>query len=65
MSLERLHQRLPDDNPRKPLFYQRRAEALNLADETEEVGPSGRAFLRVSAFVSTFNLDWYAVGQTV
>lgn len=59
-----IREQVPDDNPRKPLFFQRLVEALSLADEFEEVGPSGRAFLRVSAFVSSFNLDWYAVGRT-
>jgi hypothetical protein len=56
-------EQVPEANPRKPLFFARLREALSLADTYEDIGPSGRAFLRVSAFASSFNLDWYAVTQ--
>jgi hypothetical protein len=59
-----IREQVPDANPRKPLFFDRLREALHLADEFEDIGPSGRAFLRVSAFVSSFNLDWYAGTQS-
>ena len=52
---------VPDTNPRKALFTQRRNELLALLDEFQEAGESSRAFIRVQAFVSAFNLDWYAV----
>ena len=54
---------VPDSNPRKPIFVQRLREIEAFADEYEETGDSGRAFLRITAFTSTFNLDWYAVGN--
>jgi hypothetical protein len=56
-----MREQVPDDNPRKPLFFTRLREARSLADNYEDIGPSALAFLRVSAFVSSFNLDWYAV----
>ena len=42
------------------MFFVRLREALNLADTYEDIGPSALAFLRVSAFVISFNVDWYA-----
>jgi len=52
---------VPDTNPRKALFTHRRNELLALLEDFEQAGESARAFMRVRAFVSAFNLDWYAV----
>ena len=56
-----MREQVPDTNPRKPLFFVRLREALSLADSYEDIGPSALAFLRVSAFASSFNLGWYTV----
>ncbi len=58
-----IREEVPDTNPRKGLFFSRIREVARFADEFAEAGPSGRAFLRVSAFASSFNLDWYAVAR--
>jgi hypothetical protein len=55
-----MNEQVLDTNPRKPLFFTQLREALSLADTYEGIGPSALAFLRVSAFASSFNLDWYA-----
>jgi hypothetical protein len=56
---------VPDSNPRRALFTQKLREFERLADVFREpeldIGDSGRAFLRVAAFASAFNLDWYVV----
>jgi hypothetical protein len=56
-----ISERVPDGNPRKATFVQRLRELQDMAIEFDEVGPSGRAFLRVASFAIAFNLDWYAV----
>jgi hypothetical protein len=54
---------LPDEHPRKAIYFERVRQAARVAEEIEEVGPSVRSFLEVEAFSETFNLDWYAVSN--
>ena len=53
--------RVPETNPRRPIFFQRLRELQRFAEGFGEIGPSGRGFLGVAAFTLAFNLDWYAV----
>ena len=54
---------LPDEHPRKTIFFERMRQAAKVAEEIEKVGPSVRSFLEVEAFSTTFNLVWYAVSS--
>jgi hypothetical protein len=56
-----IREELPDDNPRKAMFFERLRQAARITEEIDEIGPSVRSFLEVAAFSTTFNLDWYAV----
>lgn len=51
------------ENPRKALYFERLRQIDILLRRYDESGPSERAFLRVAAFTTAFNVDWYVIDE--
>jgi|ERR1017187_343512 hypothetical protein len=59
-----LKEAVSGNDDRMAAYFQRSRQIDAVAGSYEEFGPSERAFLRVAAFASVFNLEWYALGGT-
>jgi len=54
---------IPDENPRKAIFFERVRQIRPLLEEFDNLPESTYHFLQINAFAEAFSLDWYVVGK--